>query len=177
MSIKRHWNYLKYVLRHKWFVFVEGRKLGVPLYLLILHDISKFRPFEWMAYAKTFYAKDGTPRYESSNDFHLAWLMHIHRNKHHWQYWILYHDDGGYRILEMPDKYRREMLADWRGAGRAQKNPLSTKDWYLKRFDTMKLNWGTKEWIEKELGIDHWEGAKELLDEEAREYLEKLNEQ
>lgn len=38
----------------------------------------------------------------------------IARRLYHWQFWILVHDNGQDEALEMPDVYRREMLADWR---------------------------------------------------------------
>lgn len=53
---------------------------------------------------------------------------------------------------EMPDVYRREMLADWRGAGRATGNP-DTKAWYLKNRHNMRLHPDTRVWIERELKI------------------------
>lgn len=92
--MRRHWQYLKYVLRHKWFVLVAGIKIGVPIHLLILHDMSKFRPFEWFAYARTFHAPDGTGQYKlDGTGFDVAWLHHQNHNKHHWQYWLLSEDN------------------------------------------------------------------------------------
>lgn len=54
--------------------------------------------------------------------------------------------------LPMSDKARREMLADWRGAGRAYGNP-DTHSWYLKRRRLMeaRLHPETYEWIEIQL--------------------------
>src|SRR5688572_9099157 len=85
--MRRHWAYLKYVLRHKWFVFQECLKLGVPLWIAIVHDWDTFLPDEWLPYARTFYKPDGSKQYVESIDFALAWKQHQHRNKHHWQYW------------------------------------------------------------------------------------------
>ncbi len=53
--MNKHWQYLKYVVRHKWFVLGAGRKLGVPLHRLILHDWTKFLPREWFPYVNEFY--------------------------------------------------------------------------------------------------------------------------
>ena len=53
--MKAHALYLRYLLRHKWFVFQAGRKTGAPLWRLILHDWSKFTPAEWAPYARMFY--------------------------------------------------------------------------------------------------------------------------
>ena len=52
----RHLNYLKYVLRHKWFVLLASIRIGAPLWGAIIHDLSKFRPSEWIPYARCFYA-------------------------------------------------------------------------------------------------------------------------
>jgi len=62
--MKRNISYLKYIVRHKWFVFVAGTKVGCSWWRLFVHDASKFLPFEWCAYAKTFYKEDGTKHYQ-----------------------------------------------------------------------------------------------------------------
>jgi len=196
--MRRHWNYLKYVLRHKWFVFREGCKLGVPLLILICHDWDKFLPDEWFPYARTFYAPNGEKRYAESIEFAQAWAKHQQRNKHHWQWWLMVmmpdhncavpiqkyypcvvwdrgqaqafvksekvsgtytelHDIPPYHTLHpdpMPDVYRREMLADWRGAGLALGFP-DTAAWYAKNRDKMILHDETRAWIEAQLSIDN----------------------
>ena len=45
--------YLKKLLLHKWFVFLECLKMGMPLVGLI-HDWSKFLPDEFIPYARYF---------------------------------------------------------------------------------------------------------------------------
>ena len=127
----RHINYLKYMIRHKWWVMVAGRKVGASLWLTIIHDHSKFRYTEWNVYAQTFYTPDGKKQYDGSPEFLKAWLEHIHRNKHHWQYWILRSDNGKTEALEMPDKYIREMVADWMGAGKASTGEWECAKWYM----------------------------------------------
>lgn len=151
--------YLWYIIRHKWFVFVEAIKLGIP-WLGLIHDWSKFLPDEWLPYARYFYGSqpERDPidySYEPGDApaFDLAWLKHIHRNRHHWQWWILREDDGGTKILSMPDRYWKEMLADWRGAGRAQGYGDNTLEWYAKNRHKMRLHLETRSWIELELGM------------------------
>jgi hypothetical protein len=158
----RHWQYGKYLVRHKWFVFVAGSRLGIP-FLAALHDNSKFRPDEWVPYARFFYESDGTKRtrrdstgYYKPTDtgdaaFDLAWLLHQKRNRHHWQWWVLPEDEGGVKVLPMPDRYRREMLADWIGAGKAQGTP-DTLRWYTANRHKMNLHPETRAWIEAQLG-------------------------
>jgi len=151
--MRRHWMYLKYVLRHKWYVILEGRKLHVPLWQLIIHDWSKFLPGEWLPYARTFYAPDGSSQYEpEAGGMAAAWNAHQKRHPHHWQYWMLTWDHGGTERLLMPERYAREMLADWRGAGRALGKP-DTRGWYLANKDKMQLHPATRAWIETQLDI------------------------
>ena len=45
-------------------------------------------------------------------------MHHKGRNKHHYEYWQDNFDNGG-NPIEMPMKYKKEMLCDQLGAGRA----------------------------------------------------------
>lgn len=159
--MKKHWKYLGYVVRHKWFVFVACCRLGIPWQGLV-HDLSKFLPSEWLPYANFFYGPKPSPRdstgyYKPTDtgdkEFDFAWLLHQKRNRHHWQWWCLPEDDGGVKILEMPETYVREMVADWRGAGRAQGKP-DTCAWYEKNKGKMKLHVNTRMRVEKLLGVN-----------------------
>ena len=208
--LSKHFKYLSYVLRHKWYVLIECCRLGIPWRGLV-HDISKFLPSEWYPYVEKFYGKNPSSTSVKCK-FDKAWLRHQHCNPHHWQYWLLQCDSPrseftlqehgqGYeiflsrnnrhlamfdesilfsedkivpnvcnsnayiyakeirdrlnkspRVLPMPDKYRREMLADWFGAGKAQGKP-DTKAWYMANKDNMILHNETREWIHEQLSI------------------------
>jgi len=151
--------YLSYVVRHKWFVFLEAVRLGIP-WLGLVHDMSKLLPAEWGPYQRFFYGKRAKPRrdgtgYFSPTDtgdaaFDFAWLLHQKRNRHHWQWWLLPEDDGGTKVLEMPMRYRLEMLADWRGAGRAQ-GTAGVAAWYVTNKHKMRLGPATRAFIEAAL--------------------------
>lgn len=150
----KHLKYLKYLLRHKWFVFLECVKLGM-VWQGIVHDWSKFFPDEWIPYANYFYGGDKrkdqfyTPN-QGPYDFNVAWLKHQHRNLHHWQSWVLQEDSGKVFALEMPLKYAKEMICDWKGAGKAQGHN-DVLSWYKKNKDKMVLAPATRLFVEGEL--------------------------
>ena len=203
--MKAHIAYLKYVLRHKWYVFLACRTLRVPLWQSVVHDWTKFLPQEWFPYVRKFYASEyrvgdivdfqgidgphgdsrileiasGSPCYDErtfrlqtldgsqpkafwtygQNEikenltigwaFDNAWNHHQAWNKHHWQYWFLIEDSGEETALEMPERYAREMLADWVGAGRAITGKLEVADWYDANKEKIRLHSKTRELVEK----------------------------
>ena len=115
-----HLAYLQDLLRHKWFILIEGRKLGLPWYQLIVHDLSKFLPDEWragVAFRRTRRADAATLQ------------KHYRRNRHHPQHWL----KNGY-ALPMPERFRLEMLADWRSGGRNRERPQRGTPLTVTRF-------------------------------------------
>jgi hypothetical protein len=138
--------YFWYVVRHKFWVIVAGRKLGVSLWRCFTHDLSKFRPSEFFPYADYFYGGPYKPRSEMGiREFDAAWLKHQHRNPHHWQHWLLREDDGPAKPIDMPRKYAKEMVADWMGAGRAITGKWGISEWYAKNKYHIILSEGTQE--------------------------------
>lgn len=79
------------------------------------HDSSKTEPDEYYFYDDYFYLSKDNRSSEVVNNFHRAFLMHVHRNPHHWQYWVLTSDNAGEpeRYIEMPLPYIFEMICDW----------------------------------------------------------------
>ena len=142
--MRRHLAYLKYVIRHKWFVAIACYHCGVSLWRALIHDWHKFLPSEWSAYAHTFYNADGTKaKYAENLEFAVAWNLHQKRGKHHWQHWLLTWDRGDTICLPMPEKYWREMVADWWGAGRAITGNWDARNWYAKNT-ALKLHPDTR---------------------------------
>lgn len=159
-----YFKYLWYVLKHKWFVFLEMCKYGMIIRGL-LHDISKFLPSEFLPYAKYFNGqikkgRDKTGYYKPTDTgdpkFEYAFFLHIKRNKHHWQWYIQPLDNGGIKALDMPISIIKEMVCDWRGAGRAQGTP-DVVAWYLKNGEKLVLSSKTRSLVEIELGIEESE--------------------
>lgn len=161
--MKAHWAYLKYVLRHKVYMFVEACRLGIP-WLGLVHDWHKFLPSEWKPYVSFFYNADGSrrrvplkhgyfkPGETGDSDFDVAVFKHYKRSWHHWQSWC-YPGSQGMIVVPIPERHLREMLADWRGAAQAQgKTRDSVREWYAVNEGKMFLHESAKEWFEKELG-------------------------
>ena len=147
-NLKKHVKYAKYILRHKYFV---GREcFRYRLYRRgIVHDMSKFLPSEWVPYVEYFYGR------RDKETFDKAWLHHQHRNKHHWQYWLLKKDDRVIKCLEMPIEYALEMLCDWKGAGEAQGKKggwKEVKEWY--RENKPCLHPDTQSYIEGVIDLE-----------------------
>ncbi len=149
--MRAHWAYFKYVMRHKYFVFRACALTGASFWLGLIHDLSKFRPSEWVPYAHTFYAADGTNQYKPTVEFDIAWVKHQHRNPHHHQHWTLLNDDGTIELLPMPEKYVREMIADWIGAGMAIHGRNEVHGWFHANKSKMRLHKDTETLIYKVL--------------------------
>lgn len=148
---------LKYILTHKWFVFVECVKLGI-IWRGIVHDWSKFLPAQFFAYAEYFYGENGikSPKGCTSSvqdAFNRAWAQHQNFHRHHYQYHYLINDDGTAYALPMPEADMKEMLADWLSFTRGDYE--KTREWYLKTREE-KIKWmhpSTVLWIELKLGV------------------------
>jgi hypothetical protein len=162
-----YWRHFKDILRHKALVFQECRRLGLPLWVGIFHDWSKFRLSEFVPYMDYLERMGEFPHQadvpmgalaglfispKTKESVKAAFLeacdLHYQRNKHHWNHWV-----RAEFIEPMPELYRLEMLADWWAVARALGNesPLA---WYtmMKQEGRITLHYETQAWIEKELG-------------------------
>lgn len=112
------------------------------------HDTSKYNAEEYGPYDAYFYGNNKS--YSVVQDFKRAWLMHIHRNPHHWQHWILINDEPneGEVILEMDYHYIVEMICDWWAFSWARDNLHEIFKWYDEHKDYMKLAPRTRETVE-----------------------------
>lgn len=145
--MKKHLKYFWYLVRHKWYVFFACLKYGI-LWRGITHDLSKFLPSEWPPYVDYYFGDNTT---EAKKRFNKAWAKHKKRNPHHWQHWVRMTADGRELILPMPDKYRKEMLANWVGASKAKGKGSDILPWYCENHKKMKLHPETRMWIEEQI--------------------------
>ena len=133
---------------------IAGKQLGVDEEQLEQHDLSKWDDEEYYAYTKQFQG-GGCPEY-----FPSAWLHHIQQNEHHWEHWIfpkrysykrkgsevfdvgdtVYQSRGGLSLIEMPEKYVREMVADWLGASMTYTGSWDMTDWLRENLKDIELH-------------------------------------
>jgi hypothetical protein len=155
--------YLKYLIRHKYYVAKFCFKSGL-YWQGVVHDLSKFRPDEFFPYARYFYGDkefykwaDEKGKYigyygrglrQVEEEFLEAWLKHQNRNPHHWQYWLLHMDNGSLIKMPMPQHYMLEMICDWRGAGMAITGEDNTLAWYNQNKENINLHHWTQGSVE-----------------------------
>lgn len=139
------------LLCHKWLVFIAGRKIGVTLWRLLIHDLSKLTPTEF-SYHTGFYGEIGRP-----TERVCAWIHHQNHNPHHWEYWIPRSDhhlpSRDFPINEpipMPDWAIKEMVADWLAARRSLCGEWPTKHtwpWLDKHYAKIRVHKETRKKI------------------------------
>lgn len=112
------------------------------------HDKSKSDADEYDDYDAYFYGPDQS--YDTKVAFNNAWLNHIHKNKHHWQYWVLNNDDpqDGEVLIEIPYNYVIEMVCDWWSFGFKQNDLSSLFQWYNDHKNYIKINDNTRNQLE-----------------------------
>jgi hypothetical protein len=135
--------YICYIVKHKWLVFIECVKLGI-WWRGITHDLSKFNPKEFFAYAKKFTYNQESPK------FTYAILHHYQKNDHHWEHWIVPKDGS---VLEMPIPAVKEMIADWKALEKQRKVPAL--EFYLKNRDKIQLAPFPRQYLESALDVNH----------------------
>ena len=117
------------------------------------HDDSKTSMDEYEAYDAYFYGANRS--YAVWEEFDRAWLRHIHRNPHHWQYWILINDDpkNGEKIMDMDYAYIVEMICDWWAFSWNKGDLREIFSWYDEHKDYMKLSKNTRLTVEHILDL------------------------
>lgn len=119
--------YRKYILEHQKNIkkafneygILLCKELNINIGVISLqiqsHDKSKMLNPEFDLYRRKFFKKDDESEI-SDHDFNLGWLMHIHNNPHHPEFWVL-HDGEKKYVYDMPDNYIIEMVLDWIAMG------------------------------------------------------------
>lgn len=142
-------------------ILMESENPGVNYDLQFSeHDKSKWDREEYFAYDEYFYGHNKSAKVVQ--EFNKAWLRHIHHNPHHWQHWVLIHDEEaeGVTCIEMPYNYAIEMICDWWAFSWAKGDLTEIFSWWEKHSECIKFHPKTRrlvtdilEKIHKRLGL------------------------
>lgn len=140
--------HLIYLLGHKWRVFVECCKLGIP-WRGVFHDLSRFSRREWAPYYFSQFlheilTRDDAKKLES---FAISWNRHKTSNPHHWEYWAPKSVKDEKKLLEIPDGILLEMLADWIACAKERNMPFDA--WCKDRMESIRMNPCSREKLEE----------------------------
>lgn len=146
-SLNPNVRYFFYVAHHKYCVYRAGRFMGLGILRLLVHDWQKYTRAEWAPYVNKFYRNESPRRSDGGYDpttqgdeFMRAFHHHVAHGSHHWQYWIMPAERGGFKILEMDENALLEMVSDWMGAGRSIAGTWNPNGWYSANADKMHLH-------------------------------------
>lgn len=111
------------------------------------HDQSKNEPDEYEAYDAYFYGRNRS--YKVVQDFRKAFLLHINRNPHHWQHWILINDDPNEEeiAMDMPYEYILEMVCDWWSSSWAKGDLNEIFNWWEEHEKYIKISVKTRQTV------------------------------
>ena len=117
--IRPYFLHFKTVCKHRHYVLKECSACGI-FWQGLRHDLSKFGATEFVSSAKYFQGNRSPINAEKEEiGYSKAWLHHKGHNKHHWEYWTDFADDGSIIANKIPINYVVEMVCDWIGAGKA----------------------------------------------------------
>ena len=154
----------KHIVKHKWYILLECWSVGLYWHG-ITHDISKFFPSEFVGYSENFfgdkldlalkarirfgvYCNEELPiGWLPEDRFAVAWLLHQHRNKHHWDYWV----KSDNKPVPMPIRYVKQMVCDWRAMSRQFGG--TAHQFYQEKQDGIILHTQTKKAISEQLDV------------------------
>lgn len=168
------WRHFKTVSTHKWEVFKECKACGL-FWQGLTHDLSKFGIVEFASSARYFQGNRSPIEAEKEAiGYSKAWLHHKGHNKHHWEYWTDFAEDGTIIANKIPVKYVIEMVCDWIGAGKAYSKEKWTQaeplNYYIKVRKGRHFHTDTEVLLMVMLGIINDEGL-EAFHKYARQML------
>ena len=138
-NLRALFRFYKYLFWHKYYVFLKMRELGLGLYQSLIHDYDKiYDPAVIIPYLKIRGGKNYFYRGDDDK-LNVAVLRHVHRQPHHWQYWVTFFN-GEITPIKIPRRFVLEMFADWTGANLANGGDGNTYDWFFENQRKMRFH-------------------------------------
>lgn len=106
--------HFKTITKHRHEVIKNCKKAGI-LWQGLFHDLSKYSPTEFIPGAKHYQGnRSPNDRDRELNGYSSAWMHHMGRNRHHFEYWRDYSPvhKGFMKPVKMPFNYLVEMFCD-----------------------------------------------------------------
>lgn len=144
---KEDWEYLKYLLKHKYHVFKDARELGVPFWQAASHDTDKLFPDKFRSYSEWFMGNEG--RNGSRNpEVYKEWRKDVEDHyktdtSHHWR-------KLGLKPEQVPLNNELEAMADWASFSK----PMPLKRWYTQNRATLPVEESTKLYVDEKLNVN-----------------------
>lgn len=165
------------VNKHRWLVFINCCKVGIPFRGLV-HDLSKYSFSEFFISARNYSGVRSPIANERKDEggYSKAFIHHTRRNKHHFEYWV----DvtlGDIILSPMPYKYALESCCDMISASKVYNGKKYTRNMPLEFFEKTKkramMHIATQEFIFKILSEYKENGFKNLKRKKTKQiYLE-----
>lgn len=134
-------------LRFKFYLVIAGLRLGVPIYMLLINDLSKLSSAQFGPYARKLYKQNDYDNYytqaEINEEYREAQRLHYTTEQHHWDYYV---DESG-EAREMPENCVREMCAGFFAACRTYNGHWNISDWLRESLPIMILHPNTREYL------------------------------
>ncbi|MBQ6152460.1 MAG: catalase [Ruminococcus sp.] len=143
MSLKGAVKHFHTITRHRHEVIRNCYKAGI-LWQGLRHDLSKYSPTEFKNGAR-YYQGHRSPNDKEREEkgYSDAWLHHMGRNKHHFEYWKDYSPvDRLMRPVKMPTRYVAEMFCDRVAASKIYQGKNYTDHHPLTYFENGKFRRG-----------------------------------
>lgn len=132
------WKHFQTVRKHRKIVRQECKACGIG-WQGIVHDLSKYSPTEFIPSAKYFQGNRSPIEAEKETcGYSAAWLHHKGHNKHHWEYWTDFDDNGNVIANKIPSAYVIEMVCDYIGAGKVYSKERWTQAEPLNYFNKVR---------------------------------------
>lgn len=137
--MNRYFKHLVTITKHKWVVFKECAACGI-VWQGIVHDLSKYSLTEFVSSARYFQGdKSPIEKEKAERGYSAAWLHHKGHNKHHWEYWTDFDNQGNIVANPIPRKYIVEMVCDWIGAGKVYSGDKWTQSSPLEYYNKVRV--------------------------------------
>jgi hypothetical protein len=158
--------FIVFLMKHKYYVMLDCFKYGIPFRGLI-HDLSKFLPWEMIPYVETCFVSGNQINYGlsksgymdikySDNPAYFKAVAHHKRvNKHHPEHWLFIDKNSKIFAMPMDRDSIFEMISDWHGAALVRGTKWSYLRWYWLNRNKILLHEETRKFVDHIMFLEY----------------------